>query len=122
MVASLQTATKDRSLTKRERSAISLAVADAVAIVLAVAAAHLLRFGHWEGRVSFGGLQTTYWVVSTVLVLTWLIAVAGFGGWVTWPKRLNGPSLLPPIKATVLVIALLAVIALVFEVDLSRAS
>ncbi len=121
MVASLQTATKDRSLTKRERSAISLAVADAVAIVLAVAAAHLLRFGHWEGRVSFGGLQTTYWVVSTVLVLTWLIAVAGFGGWVTWPKRLNGPSLLPPIKATVLVIALLAVIALVFEVDLSRA-
>jgi exopolysaccharide biosynthesis polyprenyl glycosylphosphotransferase len=121
MVASLQTATNDRSLTKRERSAISLAVADAVAIVLAVAAAHLLRFGHWEGRVSFGGLQTTYWVVSTVLVLTWLIAVAGFGGWVTWPKRLNGPSLLPPIKATVLVIALLAVIALVFEVDLSRA-
>ncbi|MBN9630604.1 MAG: sugar transferase [Actinobacteria bacterium] len=121
MVASLQTVTKDRSLTKRERSAISLAVADAVAIVLAVAAAHLLRFGHWEGRVSFGGLQTTYWVVSTVLVLTWLIAVAGFGGWVTWPKRLNGPSLLPPIKATVLVIALLAVTALVFEVDLSRA-
>ncbi|MCI0157470.1 sugar transferase [Leifsonia shinshuensis] len=121
MMASLQTETKDRALSKRERSAISLAVADAAAIVLAVTAAHVLRFGHWEGRVSFGGLQTTYWVVSTVLVLTWLIAVAGFGGWVTWPKRLNGPSLLPPIKATVLVIALLAIIALVFEVDLSRA-
>jgi exopolysaccharide biosynthesis polyprenyl glycosylphosphotransferase len=121
MVASLQSATQNRSLSKRERSALALAIADTVAIVLAVTAAHVLRFGHWEGRVSFGGFLTTYWVVSTVLVITWLIAIAGFGGWVTWPKRFNGPSLLPPIKATVLVIALLAVIALMFEVDLSRA-
>ncbi|WP_426623026.1 sugar transferase [Leifsonia sp. McL0607] len=108
-------------MNKRERSTIALAVADAAVIALSVTAAHVLRFGHWEGRVSFGGFQTTYWVVSMVLALTWLIAVAGFGGWVTWPKRLNGPSLLQPVKATVLVIALLAIVALLFEVDVSRA-
>ncbi|MBO1740121.1 sugar transferase [Leifsonia sp. TF02-11] len=121
MVAPVQSGTRDRALTKRERSAISLAITDAVVIALAVSVAHLLRFGNWEGRVSFGGFQTTYWVVSTILAATWLISVAAFGGWVTWPKRRDGPSLLPPIKATVLVIALLAVIALLFEVDLSRA-
>lgn len=121
MAASLETAARETSLTKHERSAVLLAVADAVVIALAVSAAHVLRFGNWEGRVSFVGVQTTYWVVSTVLAATWLVAVAGFGGWVTWPKRLNGPTLLPPVKATVLVIAILAVTALLFEVDLSRA-
>lgn len=121
MVGSLQATARDRSLTKRQRPATALAVADAVVIALAVSAAHVLRFGHLDASVGFGGFRTTYWVISTLLAATWLIAIACFGGWVTWPKRLNGPSLLPPVKGTVLVIALLAIVALLFEVDLSRA-
>jgi len=114
------TRTERRPVAKKERTAFTLALADVIALVLAVSAAQLLRFGEGANGVTVGGFHTTYTVVSTVLVVTWLISLIGFGGWVPWPKHLHGPSYMPPIRSTVLVVALLAAIALTFEADLSR--
>jgi exopolysaccharide biosynthesis polyprenyl glycosylphosphotransferase len=109
-----------RPVAKKERTASTLAIADVIALTVAVSAAQLLRFGDGPNGVTVGGFHTTYTLVSSVLVIAWIASLIGFGGWAPWPKHLNGPSCMPPVRSTVLVVALLAVVALSFEADLSR--
>jgi exopolysaccharide biosynthesis polyprenyl glycosylphosphotransferase len=107
------------SLSLRERNIIALAVTDAIAIGGALAAAHTIRFGG-GGDLLFA-LDTSYVVFSAILGVAWLIALAASGAYVTWPKRLEGPSYRAPLRATIKLVAILAVASLALQLDLSRA-
>lgn len=108
------------SLSLRERNIIALAVTDAIAIGGALAAAHTIRFGGGGGDLLFA-LDTSYVVFSAILGVAWLIALAASGAYVTWPKRLEGPSYRAPLRATIKLVAILAVASLALQLDLSRA-
>lgn len=107
------------TLSARERNIFGLAITDAVAIAGSLAAAHTIRFGA-GGDVLFS-LDTSYVVFSIILGIAWLIALAASGAYVTWPKRLDGPSYRAPVRATVKLVAILAVASLALQLDLSRA-
>lgn len=107
------------ALSVRERNIIALAITDAIAIGGALAAAHTLRFGG-GGDLLFA-LDTSYVVFSVILGIAWLVALAASGAYVTWPKRLDGPSYRAPLRATVKLVAVLAVASLALQLDLSRA-
>ena len=107
------------SLSVRERNVIALAATDAVAVGGALAVAHTFRFG--AGGDELFALDISYVVFSIILAVAWLLALAASGAYLTWPKRLEGPSYGAPIRATVKLVATLAVASLALQLDLSRA-
>ena len=107
------------SLSVRERNVIALVVTDAVAVGAALAAAHTFRFG--SGGDELYSLDISYVVFSVLLGVAWIVALAASGAYVTWPKRLEGPSYRSPVRATVKLVAILAVASLALQLDLSRA-
>lgn len=109
------------TLSVRERWSFLLLTVDAIVISGAIALAHLMRFGEGRDGVSVVGVNYSYTAVSIVLGAVWIISLASLGGYVTWPKRLNGPSYRPPLRATIFVIGLLAIASLLMSLDLSRA-
>ncbi len=109
------------ALSERERRSFILLAVDVVVIAGAITLAHALRFGEGADGLSVVGVSSSYSVISVILGAVWIISLATFGGYVTWPKRLNGPSYRPPFRATFLVIGLLAIGSLVMNLDLSRA-
>jgi exopolysaccharide biosynthesis polyprenyl glycosylphosphotransferase len=97
-----------------------LAIADLLVMVVAMATAQALRFGGDGIGVSLGIVDTSYTVVSLILAAVWLLSLAAFGGYETWPRKLNGPSYAPPIRATFLLFGLLAIASLLAQLELSR--
>ncbi|QNE35329.1 sugar transferase [Leifsonia shinshuensis] len=111
---------RPQTLTGRLRAARVLVLADALVVGGVLATAHLVRFGSRNDAFWIGPLDTSYVVVSILIGVIWLAMVATLNGYVSWPKRLNGPSYWPPVRATVWLVALLAVGSLVIQLDLSR--
>lgn len=109
------------TLAGRLRAARALLVADVLVIGGALATAHLVRFGSRNDPAQIGPLDTSYVAVSIVLGALWLVLVVVLDGYRTWPRRLNGPSYWPPVRASAWLVALLAVASLALQLDLSRA-
>ncbi|MFB9749243.1 sugar transferase [Leifsonia shinshuensis] len=109
------------TLAGRLRAARALLVADVLVIGGALATAHLVRFGSRNDPAQIGPLDTSYVMVSIVLGVLWLVLVVALDGYRTWPRRLNGPSYWPPVRASAWLVALLAVASLALQLDLSRA-
>jgi exopolysaccharide biosynthesis polyprenyl glycosylphosphotransferase len=110
-----------QTLTGRLRAARPLLLADALVVGVALAAAHVVRFGTRDDPARIGPLDTSYATVSVVLGLLWIGILAALNGYVSWPRRRNGPSYWPPVRATAWLVAILAVASLVLQLDLSRA-
>lgn len=112
---------RPQTLAGRLRAARTLVLADALVVAGVLATAHIARFGSRDDPIQIGPLDTSYVMVSILIGVIWLAIVAVLNGYVSWPKRLNGPSYVPPVRATAWLVALLAVASLVLQLDLSRA-
>ena len=96
---------------------------DLVAVTLAVAVAHLARFGVEPEFMSGGGpsVNISYLVVSTGIWAAWMMALAVYR---TRDPRVIGAGVdeyKRVVSSTVIVMGLIAMFCLAFQVDISRA-
>jgi len=72
-----------QTLTGRLRAARPLLLADALVVGVALAAAHVVRFGTRDDPARIGPLDTSYATVSVVLGLLWIGILAALNGYVS---------------------------------------
>jgi len=97
-----------------------LRVADSLAIVVAVVAAYLVRFGA-DDRAVVGTFSPTYLAVSVVLVVVWLVSLAAAHVWDRRVLTLGAGEYSAVFTATWRLFAVVAIVLYLAKMDVGRA-
>lgn len=123
-IRSMLTTTTNRVQRQRRRYARLLVLTDTIVVVVAVFGAHFLRFGFRNEPLSIGSrtfdLEIGYLLTSLLFVAGWLLSLQIFG--TRDATMLDGSSseYRRIVDATVRVFGVLAILALVFQIQFGR--
>lgn len=116
--ASQRVASESLRWTKRYRRI--LLITDTVIVFLVLTLAHLVRFGPTQPSVEAGGMALPYTLVSASIVIFWLGVLSAYGSRDAQIVGHGVDEYKRVVSATVTLLGCLAMVCLVFGVDISR--
>ncbi|MCU1442964.1 MAG: polyprenyl glycosylphosphotransferase [Cryobacterium sp.] len=97
-----------------------LRVSDIGIVIAAVTVAHLARFGTEGIRAAVGTFSANYWLLSFLIMATWIITLGAFRTRDTRVIGVGAAEYKQVINASALAFGMLAILFLVLQVDIAR--